>query len=98
MRSTILTLVILCTSSLVFAQTDSSSFYYQKGIDEKTKGRRLESLKQFEKAYSYNKNDRQIVSELAAVYLDQRRYAQAKEKFMQLEKIGDQTDSTYRQL
>src|SRR4051812_34766894 len=94
----ILTSVLLSISSMVFSQTDSSSFYFQKGLDEKQKGRKQESLRQLEKAYSYNKNDQKIVSELAASYLDLRRYGQAKEKFLQLEKMGDHTDSTYRQL
>jgi tetratricopeptide (TPR) repeat protein len=91
-------LALTGTSALVQAQQDSSSFYFQKGIEEKTKGRRLESLKQFEKAYGYNKTDKPLVSELAAAYLDLRRYGQAREKFQQLEQMGDKTDSTYRQL
>jgi tetratricopeptide (TPR) repeat protein len=94
----ILTAFLFALASSVFAQTDSAAFYLRKGLDEKTRGRRLESLRQFEKAFSYNKNDRQIIAELAAVYLDLRRYAQAKEKFLNLEKLGDQSDSTYRQL
>jgi tetratricopeptide (TPR) repeat protein len=98
MFKVILTAVVLGISNLLFAQTDSSSFYLQKGIEEKTKGRRLESLKQFEKAYGYNKTDKQVISELATAYLDLRRYGQAREKFQQLEQAGDKTDSTYRQL
>jgi tetratricopeptide (TPR) repeat protein len=94
----ILTAAVLSISTLVFSQTDSSTFFYQKGIEEKVKGRKLESLKQFEKAYNYKKDDKQIVSELAAAYLDLRRYGQSREKFQQLEKLGDHTDSTYRQL
>src|SRR4051812_25342960 len=85
-------------STTVFAQTDSSAYFLQKGIEEKTRGRRLESLKQFEKAYSYKKNDPAIVRELAAADLALRRYGQAREKYQELEKLGDQTDSTYRQL
>jgi tetratricopeptide (TPR) repeat protein len=88
----------LITSTAIFAQADSSAFYFQKGLDEKSKGHRMVSLQQFEKAYAFNKNDKQIVSELAATYLDLRRYAQAKEKFLQLESLGDKSDSTYRQL
>src|SRR5215213_3326203 len=98
MRRMILTVVVLGISTVIFAQTDSSAFFFQKGIEEKTKGRRQESLRQFEKAYNYNKSDKQLVSELAAAYLDLRRYGQAKEKFLQLEKMGDKSDSTYRQL
>jgi tetratricopeptide (TPR) repeat protein len=94
----ILTSVLLSISSMVFSQTDSSSLYFQKGLEEKQKGRKQESLRQFEKAYSYNNKDQKIVSELASAYLDLRRYGQAKEKFLQLEKMGDHSDSTYRQL
>ena len=94
----ILSSALLAISVVAFSQTDSSGFYLNKGLDEKAKGRRLESLKQFEKAYGYNSSDKQVVSELAAAYLDLRRYAQAKEKFLQLEKMGDRSDSTYRQL
>lgn len=89
---------LLISSTTLFAQSDSSAFYFQKGLEEKGKGRSLVALQQFEKAYGFNKNDKQIVSELAASYLNLRRYAQAKEKFVQLEKMGDKSDSTYRQL
>ncbi|MGZ8536761.1 MAG: tetratricopeptide repeat protein [Flavisolibacter sp.] len=98
MRRLIFTVAVLGISTTIFAQSDSATVYFQKGIEEKTKGRRQESLRYFEKAFNYNKNDKQIVSELAAAYFDLRRYPQAKEKFLQLEKMGDKTDSTYRQL
>lgn len=88
----------LALSTTIFAQSDSSAFFYQKGLEEKAKGRQLESMKQLEKAYSYNRNDRQITGELAASYLGLRRYGQARDKFLQLEKMGDNSDSTYRQL
>ncbi len=98
MRRLIFATIAISISTFAFSQTDSSSYFLQKGLEEKTKGRRQESLKNFEKAYQYKKDDRQIVSELASAYLDLRRYAQAKEKFGQLEKMGDKSDSTYRQL
>jgi tetratricopeptide (TPR) repeat protein len=98
MRKLIFSTAVLGISTISFAQGDSATVFFQKGLEEKTKGRRQESLKHFEKAYNYNKNDKQIVSELAAAYLDLRRYGQAKERFLQLEKMGDKTDSTYRQL
>lgn len=98
MIKVILTGAVLGISTFIFAQTDSSTYFLQKGIEEKGKGRRMESLKQFEKAYSYNKDSREVVSELAAAYLDLRRYAQAREKYLQLEQLGDKTDNTYKQL
>jgi len=93
-----LTAVISAISFTSFSQTDSSAFYLQKGLDEKTKGRRMEVVKQLEKAYSYNKNDQQIVSELANAYMEVKFYAKAKEKFMQAENLGDKSAATYRQL
>ncbi|HEU4472465.1 MAG TPA: tetratricopeptide repeat protein [Flavisolibacter sp.] len=98
MRKLILGAVAICLSTAALAQADSASHFLQKGIEEKNKGRRLESLKHFEKANGYKKDDKQIVSELAAAYLDLRRYGQARTTFQQLEKLGDQSDSTYRQL
>jgi len=98
MHKLILASICLAFTSAGFAQSDSAAVYLQKGLDEKTRGRKLEAMKQFEKAYAFNNADKQVVSQLAATYLDLRRYGQAKEKFLQLEKMGDQTDSTYRQL
>lgn len=98
MNKIFLALALLCTSTALFAQTDSSSYFLQKGLDEKVNGRRMESLKQFEKAYSYNKTSKAIVNELAAAYLDLRRYGLARQKFQELEQMGDKSDSTYRQL
>ncbi|HWI91153.1 MAG TPA: tetratricopeptide repeat protein [Flavisolibacter sp.] len=85
-------------STSLFAQSDSASFYFQKGLDEKAKGHSLIAIQHFEKAYNFNKNDKQVVGELAADYLNLRRYTQARDKFLQLESMGDQSDSTFRQL
>ena len=98
MAKYILTMAIMAISTLSYSQFDSARVFLEKGIEEKTKGRRMESLKYFEKAFGYNGKDKQVVSELAAAYLDLRRYPQAREKFQLLEKMGDQSDSTYRQL
>src|SRR5690348_15037902 len=85
-------------STSLFAQADSAALYFQKGLDEKAKGHSLIAVQHIEKAYNFNKNDKQIVSELAADYLNLRRYSQARDKFLQLESMGDKSDSTYRQL
>jgi tetratricopeptide (TPR) repeat protein len=90
--------VALGFSLALLAQADSSSVYFQKGLDAKAKGHMLIAVQHFEKAYNFNKNDKEIVSELAADYLNLRRYAQARDKFLQLESMGDKSDSTYRQL
>ncbi|HYH15682.1 MAG TPA: hypothetical protein VD794_10705, partial [Flavisolibacter sp.] len=76
-------------SAVSFAQSDSSTLFLQKGIEEKGKGRALEAYKQFDKAYSYNKTDKEVLNELANSLLSLRRYPQAREKFLELEKLGD---------
>jgi tetratricopeptide (TPR) repeat protein len=58
----------------------------------------MEAFKSFDKAYNYNKNDKQITSELAASLFELRRYPQAKEKYLQLEKMGDVSPASYKQL
>jgi tetratricopeptide (TPR) repeat protein len=98
MKKFFLTITSLGISAALLAQSDSSALYFRKGLDEKAKGHMLIAVKHLEKAYNFNKKDKQAVSELAAGYLSLRRYAQAKEKFLELENLGDRTDSIYRQL
>lgn len=98
MRKILLIAAVFGISPVVFGQDDNAAFHIQKGLEEKQHGRKQEAVKHFEKAYEFNKADKQVVSELAAGYLDLRRYAQAREKFLQLEQLGDKSDSTYRQL
>jgi len=94
----ILIFTCISLSHFSFAQTDSSDYYLKKGIDEKTKGRLMESYKAFDKAYNFNKNNEQVVAELAKTLFDLRRYAQAKEKYLQLESMGNRSVNTYNQL
>jgi tetratricopeptide (TPR) repeat protein len=77
---------------------DSADFFLQKGLVEKQNGRRLESLKNFEKADHYNPNSKEITNELAYAYLDLRRYGQARESFKKLVTLGDATAANYKQI
>jgi tetratricopeptide (TPR) repeat protein len=77
---------------------DSAEYFLQKGLMEKQNGRRLESLKNFEKAEHYNPNSKEITSELASAYLDLRRYGHARESFKKLVALGDATAANYKQL
>src|SRR6187549_1708601 len=96
----------MLTTTLAFSQTsatkitipDSADFFLQKGLLEKQNGRRLESLKNFEKAAQYNKSSKIITSELASAYLDLRKYHQAREMFKKLVDLGDGTPATFKQL
>ena len=97
MRRLILAAAIMGSSIVSIAQSDSANFFLQKGLDEKAKGCLMESMKQFEKAYNFSKNDKQIVSELASTYVGLRRYGQAREKYLQLEQIAPSVD-VYKQI
>jgi len=98
MIRSIFALLCAITTTLTFAQTDSADFFYKKGLQEKQTGRRMESLKNFEKAAMYNPNDKAIISELANVYYDLRRYGQAREVYKKLLTLGDNSPNNYRQL
>ncbi len=97
MRLKLLALVLLL-SSVLFAQTDSTSYFLQKGLDEKQKGRRMESLRNFEKAANYESNNKVVLSELASGYMDLRKYYQAKETYKKLVDLGETSVSNYKQL
>lgn len=78
--------------------SDSASIFLQKGLDEKAKGRRLESLKHFEKAQKYDGKNKVVIAELASAYNDLRKYAQAIETYKKLIELGDATAANYQQL
>lgn len=104
----VLSICLVLTSSLAFSQTsvaaikinavDSADYFLQKGLQEKQNGRRLESLKNFEKAARYDGNSKAITAELASAYFDLRRYAQARESFKKLVELGDKSAANYKQL
>lgn len=98
MRKSIVTASFLALAATSFSQTDSSSFYLQKGLEEKAKGRRMEVVKQLEKALTYNKANQQVLTELAGAYMEVKMYAKAKEKFVQAEALGDKSPAAYKQL
>lgn len=96
--------VCLLCSTLAFSQapsisnTDSSEFFMQKGLQEKKNGRNMEALKNLEKAYRYEQQNKTIIAALASTNMDLRRYSQAKENFKQLVVLGDESAATYKQL
>ena len=107
MTRTILSICLLLTVTLANSQTsvtlisigiDSADYFLQKGFVEKQNGRRLESLKNFEKAAKYDANSKTITAELASAYFDLRRYGQAREMFKKLESLGDQSAANYKQI
>ncbi|HSU29485.1 MAG TPA: tetratricopeptide repeat protein [Chitinophagaceae bacterium] len=111
MIRTSLSLCLLLAATLAISQTtltqttnvaattvDSADFFLQKGLVEKQNGRRLESLKNFEKASKYDANNKTIVTELASAYLDLHRYGMARDSYKKLVNLGDISASNYKQL
>jgi tetratricopeptide (TPR) repeat protein len=97
MRVTLAAFLLLFSASL-FAQADSAGYFLRKGLEEKQKGRRMESLKYLEKAAKSDSNNKAVVTELAGAYMDLRKYYQAKEAYKKLVTIGDATAANYKQL
>jgi tetratricopeptide (TPR) repeat protein len=98
MKRMSLALTLLIISSSLFAQTDSTQYFLQRGLEEKQKGRRLESLKNFERAAKYDANNKAVLTELASAYLDLRKYPDAKNTYKKLIEKGDATAANYKQL
>ena len=84
--------------SVIKIGTDSADYFLQKGLVEKQNGRRLESLKNFEKAVKFDANSKEITSEMAFAYLDLRRYSQAREMFQKMVTLCDNSAATFKQL
>jgi tetratricopeptide (TPR) repeat protein len=99
MKSTLfLFLIIFSITSKGFSQKDSADYFLRKGLEEKQNGRRMESLKNLEKAAHFDENNKEVVAGLASAYLDLRKYAQARETFKKLVALGDESAANYKQL
>ena len=93
-----ITVSFLLVATGVFSQTDSADYFYQKGLQEKQSGRKLEVWKNMDKAYQYAPRNKTIVKELADILFDLRKYGQAKEMYQQLESLGETSAENYQQL
>lgn len=78
--------------------TDSADYFLQKGLQEKQNGRRLESLKNFEKAAKYDANSKAIITELASAYQDLRKYNLALETYKKLVTMGEENAEIYKKI
>lgn len=98
-KSPVLVIAFILTASISYSQSnDSLNHYYQKGLSEKQNGRRLESLKQFEKAQKFDANNKPLLNELASAYMDLRRYQQAIDTYKKLVELGEGNAANYKQL
>jgi len=98
---------MLLSGSLAYSQTavntinvpvDSADFFLQKGLAEKQNGRRLESLKNFEKAVRYDSSSKSIITELASAYHDLRKYNNALVMYKRLLLMGEETPACHKQV
>ncbi len=77
---------------------DSADFFLQKGLTEKQNGRRLESLKNFEKAVRYDSSSKTIITELASAYHDLRKYNNSLLMYKKLISMGEGNPALYKQV
>ncbi|MCW3073958.1 MAG: hypothetical protein JWP69_1027 [Flaviaesturariibacter sp.] len=98
MRTIILTMATVCICAVASAQVPDAAMYLQRGLQEKSKGRLMVAYKQFDSAYMQSKTDKAIVAELANSLFELRRYGPAREKYMELEKLGGADAAVYNQL
>lgn len=89
MCKSLLGVVILAFSlTLGYAQNiDSSSFFFQKGIEEKNARKFREAEKNFVIAHQKSPNNFEIVVELANAYIAQNRYAEARDKYLRADQL-----------
>jgi tetratricopeptide (TPR) repeat protein len=98
MKYILLTILTIGVVSATYSQADSSAYYLQKGLKEKEAGRKMEVWKNLDKAYKFSPDNKIIISELASVLLELRRYALATDLFQKLEQLGDHSAALYKQL
>jgi tetratricopeptide (TPR) repeat protein len=89
MCKSLLVVVILSFGlTLSYAQNrDSSAYYFQKGIEEKNARKYREAEKNFLKAHQQAPGNTEILMELGNAYLAQNRYAEAREKYLRVDKL-----------
>jgi len=98
MKYNLLIILSLGVASATYSQTDSADFYLQKGLKEKEAGRRMEVWKNLDKAYKFSPDNKVIISEMAIVLMELRKYSQAREMYQKLEQMGDHSAALYKQL
>ncbi len=97
MKKNLLATLLIIPSTFLFSQKDSADYFLQKGLTTKNEGSRMESLKLFEKAYSYDNQNKQIVYEFGLAYFDLRKYAMARVQFMKLIEMGEPSAEVLKQ-
>ncbi len=98
MKQFLLAAIIMAIAPAGFAQSDSASYYLKMGLEEKAKGRRLQTNQQLLKASSFEPTNKEILAELASSYQELRKYYPAYETYKKMAELGDESAATYKQL
>lgn len=77
----------MMTGASLAQSSDSSSYYYSRGLDEKSARRYREAEKNFTKVLQLDANNLANLLELADVLMEQHRYADAMDKFQKAEAL-----------
>ena len=75
---------MLISSSAIAANSDSASYYFNKGIEEKNNKRWLVAHQAFEKSIAFNSQNAEAYLENAAVLMEMRKTDKAKENYTRL--------------
>ena len=87
-KSLLVVIVLSFGLSLSYAQSlDSSSYFFQKGMEEKNARKYREAEKNFVKAHHQAPDNFEILVELANAYIAQNRYAEAREKYLRADQL-----------
>jgi tetratricopeptide (TPR) repeat protein len=87
MKNLFVAVSALLVVNIVFAQSDSSQYYYNKGLEEKSARRFRDAEKNFAKAYQFDPTHLDNLLQLAASLMEQRRYPEAMEKYKKAEQL-----------
>ena len=88
MKNLFFLLIIISIASATIAQSaDSASYYYNRGLAEKTARRFREAEKNFSKSFQLDTTNFQNLLEWANSLLEQNRYIEAKDKYQKAEMI-----------
>lgn len=85
-------------SNGIFAQTDSTDFYFKKGTTEKDARRFREAEKNFAKAAQFSPKDSKVLLGWGESLIEQRRYVEAKEKFTAAYQVDNKNADVVLQL
>ena len=94
MKTTVLTFASLfALNTFTFAQSDSASFFFNKGKDEKAAGHSLVAYQNFQKALQFKPDQTEYLNAAGLEAVELRKYEEARQHFEKLNQ-SDKNDTT----